>query len=242
MTDIRQFIKLLLSEAAVTSADNLALCVIDRGRAVKLTLYSPEFLASNIARAQQNAKQAGKRQLAANIISNAVEKLDDMDAVFGRIVAARHSGECNGAIEIINSAARKGYGPFMYDITGHFSEGNVIMADRNNVSPSAQKVWTFYKGNRGDVKALPLDNAKAPKTPPPEDDCKFHGDNSDDPLNSAFKVSPPDISSLVAKHEQFCKLASATFTKLGASLTSEEVSERIDIGGSMFFTKMYHGD
>jgi hypothetical protein len=68
-----------------------------------------------------------------------------------------------GAVwEVDNSAAKKGYGPLLYDIAMEIAGGENyiddlgIMPDRTSVSGDAQRVWETYYVNRSDVVHEPL--------------------------------------------------------------------------------------
>ena len=82
--------------------------------------------------------------------------------------------ECSGAWEVDRAAAKKGWGPTMYDIVmGDAPNG--IMADRRSVSNEAEKIWDFYYNNRNDIKKNPLDWHDGNWTEPQEDDCDWGG-------------------------------------------------------------------
>jgi hypothetical protein len=97
-----------------------------------------------------------------------------------------HKGDCWDAAEIKFSAAQKGYGPLMYELA--MSDFGKIMSDHGaGSSGSARGVWQKYD-QRADVKKLPFDDVKNPKTPPKNDDCKLIPDVDGDVayLNQAY--------------------------------------------------------
>lgn len=57
--------------------------------------------------------------------------------------------------EVVQSQAKKGYGPLLYDLAMEFAVNYMgwggIMADTSNVSPAARNVWRNYFENRSDV-------------------------------------------------------------------------------------------
>jgi len=82
--------------------------------------------------------------------------------------------ECSGAWEVDRAAAKKGWGPTMYDIVMGDSP-NGIMADRDSVSKKASRVWDFYYKNRTDVSKTPLDYNEYQWTTDTDDDCDWGG-------------------------------------------------------------------
>jgi len=72
-----------------------------------------------------------------------------------------------GEIKLIG--ALDGWGPTLYDIVMG-EEPNGIMADRNQVSRSAYRVWDYYRKNRDDVIKKPLDSLQKKWTPDSFDD------------------------------------------------------------------------
>jgi hypothetical protein len=134
-----------------------------------------------------------------------------------------------GATEVINSAARLGYGPLLYDIV--MSREGRIMSDRGFVSSSALRVWKYYRDRRPDVKKLPLDDVKDPKTPTPEDDAYMNDD--DESLNNAYELtSKVDVSSLIRKHGTNRKGASKSNPSLQFDTFIKKVAEH-------FFAEKY---
>ncbi len=96
---------------------------------------------------------------------------------------------CLESWEITLSAAKKGWGPTMYDIVMGDSP-NGIMADRYEVSSHAKPIWDFYYKDREDVEKFVLDDKDYQYTSWPKDDCSWGsaGDYSKD---------------MVADHEDF---------------------------------------
>lgn len=77
----------------------------------------------------------------------------------------------NGAAMVQSSAARKGFGPLMYDIA--MADNGAIFPDRISTSDAAKNVWKFYATKRSDVSAKQIDNIEDPKTPEKEDDGEW---------------------------------------------------------------------
>lgn len=149
------------------------------------------------------------------------------------------NGESYGSYEIANSVARKGYGPFMYDVA--LSLGKPVISDRSSVSPAAQNIWKFYKNNRSDVKKLPLDNRAAPRTPETFDDSIVFDAGKDseltNPLNFAYKSDGIDFSKLTQRHEKVLLLLKAKIPEL----TPNRVESSLNHFAEDYFIKRYHG-
>lgn len=118
--------------------------------------------------------------------------------------------------QVIASAARKGYGPFMYDLV--MRDRGALIADRSSVSKTARNVWNTYKNSRDDVEAKPLDDRSNPRTPEKIDDtAKLYNDGDPgDPLNFAYvaKEAPMDVADLTRRHDQTLE----ALDRLGVSL------------------------
>lgn len=101
------------------------------------------------------------------------------------------TGPCGGALNVVYSEAASGWGPMLYDVAMEVASevGGGLTPDRSSVSDSAQNVWNYYLGSRGDVQSHQLDltdtdiaNATKFLKPPlalqkltpdiEEDDCK----------------------------------------------------------------------
>jgi len=209
-------------------AAGLALCVNKGSGGAYIVLYDAK---EYVKHALANAKHIG-------------EMTDPRTAecVYGFIrmhVVDPSNGESYGSYEIANSVARKGYGPFMYDVA--MSLGKPVISDRGSVSPDAQKIWKYYKDNRSDVKKLPLDNKSAPRTPETFDDSIVFdaGKESEltNPLNFAYKSGGIDFSKLTQRHEKVLQLLK---TKI-PELTPDRVESSLNHFAEDYFIKRYHG-
>lgn len=114
-----------------------------------------------------------------------------------------HRGEAWDAAEVTLSARTEpGYGALMYDIA--MSLHDRLMPDRVSVSPSARKRWASYRSDPN-VRKLPLDDKKRPKTPSKEDDSGLYpeDDPTSSPLNYAYEAqSRVDVTALTKNHEE----------------------------------------
>lgn len=78
------------------------------------------------------------------------------------------------AWEVRWSQAGEGLGPLLYDAAMEAVAllGGTLTSDRDEVSDSAQRVWSFYARQRGDVVPGILDDEDGTLTPDdPDDDC-----------------------------------------------------------------------
>lgn len=156
--DLRRLVRGLL-EAAVAgktaAGQGLALLRKQNSHGVEYILYDPETF----------------MRMAKGVPSDELTGLDPTDVIVGYLDVRPHKGDCWDAAEIKFSAAQKGYGPLMYELA--MSDFGKIMSDHGaGSSGSARGVWQKYD-QRADVKKLPFDDVKNPKTPPKNDDCKM---------------------------------------------------------------------
>jgi len=89
------------------------------------------------------------------------------------IVLRNPIGQAYGAKEVAKSAAKKGYGPMLYDIAMNDVGG--LIPDRRSVSRDAKNVWKKYM-ERPDIDHKKLDDVDDPKTPTEFDDAKTYND------------------------------------------------------------------
>lgn len=155
MEPVRKLVRHIL-EAAVAgqqaAAQNLALYRKGTGSSVVYVLYDPTTFATELPKYQD----AGG---------------DIATVIYGYLDVKPHNGDCWNAGEIKFSAARKGYGPLMYELAmSDFQNG--LMSDRLSTSDAARNVWKKY-AQRTDVGKKQLDDKTKPKTPSKADDCKF---------------------------------------------------------------------
>lgn len=207
---LRTYLKLLNEEAVSiqrAQSEGLALYVSNGDVQHTYVLYDPQKLIS---------------------IRTGVEDLSSTDCIIAMMVVEPQDGAWN-ASEVANSAARKGYGPFMYDIVMKLEGG--LVPDRTSVSDAAGKVWSYYKKNRSDVEAKPLDNEDRPKTEPEIDDARVYEDGPENPLNYAyFSKDSDNVGPLVAQHKK-------TMKKLSGTIFEE--SDLLDYAAEFFGEKFY---
>lgn len=141
-------------------------------------------------------------------------------------------GKGYGAKTVANTAAKKGYGPLIYDIGMALVKG--LIPDRETVSADARKVWSYYKNNRSDVDAKKLDNIMNPKTKTPKDDAfVYEKEGEESPLNYAYFIkNAPEVSKLLNNHKVFLK---------NLSMTKAQVDDVFQRAGDRFFEDHYVG-
>lgn len=220
--DLRRIVRSLL-EAAVAgktaAGQGLALLRKQNNAGVEYILYDPETFA----------------RLAKGVPGDELTGLDPTEVIVGYLDVRPHKGDCWDAAEIKFSAAQKGYGPLMYELA--MSDFGKIMSDHGaGSSTSARGVWQKYD-QRPDVKKLPFDDMKNPKTPPKCDDCKIIPDVDGDIayLNQAY-AGKGDVSgkeALMNAHRAFVKQMVSTGYKAG------DVELAIRMMGDEYFGQRY---
>lgn len=205
-------------EAAVTSqavsSQNLALFEKDN----RFVLYDPAILLQAIKNRNPEEQSYSEMDAAA------------AGSILGYIeLVEPPRGEAWNASMVRQSAAQKGYGPFMYDLA--MAIAGRIISDRDKVSPAAEKIWNFYQ-NRNDISKHPLDDITDPKTPETQDDADiFDGRKS---LNFAYSGAKVDPQKLRNSHTTFVK---SLQNQLGYD--SSMVDDVLEGAADSFFRKMY---
>jgi hypothetical protein len=115
---------------------------------------------------------------------------------------------CNGALAINGTEAKSGYGPLLYDIAMEVAsmKGTGLVADRRQVSKSAQRVWQYYLQNRvptGEIKVFQCDDENNSLTKPTLDNLNqkvARETNPEDwtqsPLSKRYSKEPTNIDQL----------------------------------------------
>jgi len=150
-----------------------------------------------------------------------VDNITDVDmasfkeAIYAMISVHPHDLNPYSAATVQASAANKGYGPLLYDIVMANEKG--LMSDRDSVSQSARKVWSYYKNKRKDVEAKLIDDEDRPRTKTKKDDGVVYYDLMlddddeeavlagirDNPLNYVYVASKkPNIDKLIKNHQR----------------------------------------
>ena len=166
-----------------------------------LVLYSPRAIQNGLAFIDWSLMGD---EINVDVVNYTLEQelnKDPLVAVVAiRPVNTTKYGQCNNAAEVYMSAAKEGYGPFMYDIAMTYAKKsgkNQITSDRFSVDPSAENVWKGMS-KRSDVESHPFVDFKNPE-------------NKDDP--SACKLHAPERSSLNASYKKKSEINPAVLEK-----------------------------
>lgn len=187
-----------LDEAAVDIGsaiqEGLALCVKKNNTEIYIDLYSPKEL------------------------EDLVENNDYSDKGLSNIIVATMYVEFKNTLDawvIGGSAAEKGFGPLLYDITMSAVAPGYLTSDRGSVSSSARKVWNYMLTVR-----------------PNDFIIKQISDNRDEPaLNYAFAIKNPiDYSRLLTNHVKTVAMLDRIY-----NVKIPTVLHAIERGGNKYF-------
>ena len=180
-----------------------------------------------------------------------LEKFYDNNVIGMMRLQNSNYGPCNGALEIVKSGAKSGYGPTLYDSVMELTNG--VINDRNSVSADAKVLMRKYKERSeeesSDIKKKLLDDrfdAKTyQRTHTTKDDC-VSGDSrqyedgieddgtrwEDDPLSYSYnKIELSDtVKGWKEKGDKFIT---------GFESTGDVAIYDIKELGEMFFTDMF---
>ena len=115
-------------------------------------------------------------------------------------------GNCYGAMKIVFTTAKYGWGPFLYDLVMEKAsiEAKGIVPDRSIVSFSARKVWKYYLDNRmNDIHIRQLDDLNDSFKDGPQNDCSQNSSQDHmerdwvkSPLSKIYSKPPTTIEAL----------------------------------------------
>ena len=163
------------------------------------------------------------------------QKIDASLVIVGYIEFGppRTKGEAYGSQEVYYSAAKKGFGPLMYDLA--LKRAGKLMSDRVDVSAMAEKVWDVYLKQRNDVEHFPLDDIDDPKTPSKHDDARIKPGHAALNYVYSLKNDLPGYDELRQNGEKSIKKLSIKVDK-----SPEETKELVYKLAKEFFEKKYH--
>ncbi len=226
-----------LVEAAVepgrAAAQGTAVIVVKTGEDVSVIAYDPKQLIDDVIRGVKSGDDP----------IDSVEK-NGTAAIIGIVSmhpAGEKEGPCHGAYVVQAAAARKGYGPMLYDLA--LSLGRPVVPDRTSVSPAARKVWDRYV-TRSDVTKTPLDNKDNPQTPNTEDDC-LSFEEATSALNYAFsKKGSAGLSGLADNNKRAFDRYVAALAGVGnkSKINYESWHEAITLAAADYFSYRYAKD
>lgn len=223
---LRKYVKTLLEAAVVGTAaasQGLALFRSQNAGKVEYILYDGEaFLFET-------------KDLPADEL--VFTSIDPGEIIYGYLVVSPHQGECWDAAEVKYAAARKGFGPLMYEMA--LADFGSIMSDHGvGSSNAARNVWKKFS-NRSDIIAKPFDDIKEPHTPPKEDDCRLipDWDGENDYLNAAYSGSGDSSGkqAMMKEHERVVQKMLAT----KKDIKQKDVEQAIRILGDDYFSLRY---
>lgn len=226
---IREYVSLALQEAAVdpttAAGSGLGLASYESSGKRSLVLFDVKAAALAIVAAMKAGKSSEDDMM------NALEP-----TIVGYLqLKPPQKGQQWGAQTVTASAAKKGHGPLMYDIA--MSMFGTITPDRKHVSPSAQKVWSYYASNRSDIKALAFDDIEDPQTPSPQDDAVLHARDDQEPLNAAYTGAKVDTTQLEKNASKFNTWAASK------KLDAQKLNNALKYAGAGFYRQQYlHSD
>jgi hypothetical protein len=230
---LREYVRLTLSEGAQDIGD-LALTKKSTSRNVGFILWDPEALRNLIMRVTEGFLSPDDKmnsRLMAKVDQEAYKRIKDW--AVGMIQLVSHRNELWDAWEVQMSAARKGYGPLMYDIA--MSACGRITSDRRSISKSAESVWAYYHDRRSDVKKLPFDDRKNPRTPPKIDDAELYGNEvGQSPLDYTYEGASIDTSSALHRGDEVIESIAKEF-----KISKRSLDDLILRSGHNLFGEMY---
>lgn len=106
------------------------------------------------------------------------------ESTYAVIQTTKNREPCNGAVQIVRSAAKEGHGPTLYDIVMSV-EPNGVTPDRAQVSSSAREVYRFYAEKRPEIEIKYLDGGNI--TDITADDCNTYMTPQENYKNSLIR-------------------------------------------------------
>lgn len=152
-----------LKEEAVqnTSTENLSLATSGHS----LLLFDSQAVLTEINKSSD--KLVDPKKTIAKLIRQNIYGFIDLEEVGG-------SEKCgDDVVSIGMAAARRGYGPVMYDFALSMVYPKYIIPDRGSVSSQAAKVWKYYLTNRPDVSKVLIPGAIDGSCSLPESEYDF---------------------------------------------------------------------
>lgn len=229
MENLRSYIRRILIEAMQADINNFGLMKSGSGNQMDFILY-------DVVSFVEKMKREKRMEI-------------DQSIILGTITVEKHSGfgPCHDAWDVTTVAAVKGYGPVMYDIAMGHVPSKTLMPDRANVSASAKAIWKYYKNNRSDVEALPLDTGsrsgldlvddggKKVK----KDDCfSMHMGKDSDFLNYAYSAKSGGVatSGAILNHQKLVNALNSHKEGLGKSFEIKLIQKATEYFSSKFIS------
>ena len=194
MNTLREYIRTLLTEAAMGPADlpdGVGIAYSQQNQSITIRYYHMGEGSSLSGDGWKGSRELAKRGLPTGKVAIGIPS---------------GKGECSGAFEVYGASAALGWGPMLYDVAMELAtiQGGGLMSDRESVSFAARDVWQYYMANRGDVTGIQLDDEWNKLTPTERDNCMQQrarddeGSWVDSPLSKRYTKPPIMINALKA--------------------------------------------
>lgn len=207
----------------------------------ELTMYDPNFYLTKVEELLDDDE---------------IEVLDDVkfekriEAIFKdpmgiigyiKLGSPSKKGECGGAWRPRYVAARKGFGPLMYDIAMAHSPNGMI-PDRKHISKFARPLWKFYMDNRPDVIKEPL-QPKSSGAKTTSDGCKLYNDPEHPELDVVYKATHmPGHAKMNDRHITTISKLRRLYARVGRSGPHFDVDIALGYeAGGEFFNQQFPG-
>ncbi len=151
-------------------------------------------------------------------------------AIMVGLIRLEESWRCRGAYEVKSSAARKGYGPMLYDAAMEVARKRKrpgVIPDRSEVSPAASRLWHFAQTKRSDVKADRTGLF-----------CPEHGDTGRPELDAVYSLKKPfpGYAKLIKQGQESFAKAQKKF-----GVPKSDTLILMDMLRGIFWNCYYHG-
>lgn len=214
---LKNLISEIISEIAVTPkiARENQFALFTNGRF--FVLYDPEIIKQNLNKLQTFTRKQFKMKY-----TQFIGEAYTSNAIVGFISISKPVG-CS-VFKISLSAAKKGYGPLIYDIA--LSSQGSLMPDRVVVSPSATNIWKYYNEKRSDIL-----KTKLPKS------CSKHEIENMPELDLKYTATKT-VSDMKLRHNHinFIKwLREQTFINKGGDISTTTLDANLIHAGLKFY-------
>lgn len=198
-----------LSEAAVTPKEARSAGLALFKRSNDIVLYDPGFYVDKLRTTLVSYAEAPGRAMESPATKSRAAANDAFAAaggVYGYIVLSAPMKSCGGARKVKYAAARKGYGPFLYDVAMAFSRDGGLMPDRTHVSALARRVWQRY-AQRPDVVVEPIQQKSS---------CPTHDDPDNPELDYVYRATRvPSQTTMLDRHFDMLQAVRDVFRDVG---------------------------
>lgn len=219
-----------IKEKAVNSTEatqsGLALFVIPSGNRIEFILLNVKTAINDFASNSQKIN-----------LSRVKYKKELFQHILGTCFINKITNSSQEKIyEVKATAAEHGYGPLLYDIAMSYVYPGWLTSDRENISPEALSVWSFYYNNRNsDVEKEALDTLEPPNVRDPNQGFNKIKSLSTDPLKYKYRIKQPESIQVLVKNGE------DMLSSINDVLTNGKLIIRnISMLGNLFFQKKYY--